>query len=162
MDRTELLEALKARQEEVGKDLLMPTKPQKGIESIRRPSLVYNGRLPDETSSTTKAPYTLNCLVSGSFGRDAGQPENDRCVIRTVMCVYNPDGTEGTMALINLMERYRISLQKDPILDHTYELDLKARIQDLVYPDDTAPFYMGEMYTEWILPPVEREVQQWL
>jgi len=31
-----------------------------------------------------------------------------------------------------------------------------------VYPDDTAPFYMGEMVTEWIMPPVEREVQKWL
>ena len=162
MDRTMLLKALRTRQLEATKDLLMPTKPQKSIESEERPVEVHLQRLPDEKSSTTKAPYIVNAAVTSSFGRAPGQEEDDRCTVRSVFCIYNSDGEEGGLMLLNLMDRIRISLQKDPILDGMYECDLEKRIEDLQYPDDTAPFYMGEMITEWKLPPVERECAQWL
>ena len=37
---------------------------------------------------------------------------------------------------------------------------LRAIYQDIscAYPDDTAPYFVGEMISTWILPPVEREV----
>lgn len=157
MDAVDLLHAMKARETEVTKDLLMPTKPQKGSDSVERAIEIHNQRLPDAESSTKKAPYKLNTVLSGTFGRDPGNVPEDRVIIRSVICVYGPDGETGAMMLLNVMERIRIDYEKNPILDNTFELDLEKRIQTLIYPDDTAPYYMGEMVTEWKLPPVERE-----
>ena len=157
MDAVTLLRAMKLREEEVTKDLLLPTRPQKGNDSEERAIAIYSQRLPDSESATKKAPYKLNSVLSGTFGRDPGEDPEDRVIIRSVICVYGPDGETGAMNLLNVMERIRIDYEKNPILDKTFELDLSKRIQTLVYPDDTAPYYMGEMITEWILPFVERE-----
>mgnify|MGYP006958160157 CR=1 FL=1 len=157
MDAVTLLFALKQREEEITKDLLLPTKPQKGSDSEERPIKIYNQRLPDEESSVKQAPYKLNAVLTGTFGREPGERPEDRVIIRSVLCVYAPDGETGAMNLLNVMERIRIDYEKNPILDNTFELDLAKKIQTMVYPDDTAPYYMGEMVTEWMLPPVERE-----
>lgn len=164
MNRVFLLESLKVRMEADTRELIMPTKPQKGDEEvIERPAEVWNGRLPDMKSTTKKAPYIINAVLTSRFRQFPGQPPESLVVVRTMYCVYNPDENEGALMLLNLMDRVRISLQKNPIVDGKYELNMKDEgISDLVYPDDTAPFYMGEMITEWILPPVEKEVQQWL
>ena len=163
MDRTYLLVALKDRQEHDTADLLMPTKPQKGIPSVEKAAEVYNGGLPDLQSETTKAPYIVNKILNSTFRQLPGQQPESLVTVRSVLCVYNEKHDEGAMMLLNLMERIRISFQKNPILDKRYELDMEIGIQDLCYPDDTAPpFYLGEMITVWKLPPVKREVRQWL
>ena len=64
--------------------------------------------------------------------------------------------------LLNLMERLRIYLLKQVVIGGQFQLDLKAGLESLVYPDDTAPYYAGEMLSTWILPAVEREVRPWL
>ena len=164
MTRVWLLESLKARMEQDIKDLIMPVKAQKGdTEEETRPAEVWNGRLPDMKSTTKKAPYVLNTILTSRFRQVPGQPPESLVSVRTVYCVYNSDDHEGALMLLNLMDRIRISLQKNPIVDGKYELNMtEDGITDFVYPDDTAPFFMGEMVTEWIMPPVEREVQKWL
>ena len=162
MDAIQLLTAKKLRDAEILKDLLLPTKPQKGSESTERTIAIFNQRLPDQESSTKKAPYLLNSVLNGNFGRDPGEPVENEVYIRSVFCIYGEDGEAGGMNLLNAMERIRISYQRDPLLDNMYELDYTKRIQTLCYPDDTAPYYMGEMITVWKLPPVEREVARWL
>ena len=164
MTRVWLLESLKARMEQDIKDLIMPVKAQKGdTEEETRPAEVWNGRLPDMKSTTKKAPYVLNTILTSRFRQNPGLPPESLVSVRTVYCVYNSDDHEGALMLLNLMDRIRISLQKNPIVDGKYELNMtEDGITDFVYPDDTAPFYMGEMVTEWIMPPVEREVQKWL
>ena len=164
MTRVWLLESLKARMEKDTKDLIMPVKPQKGdTEETSRAAEVWSGRLPDMKSTTKKAPYVLNTILTSRFRQNPGLPPESLVSVRTVYCVYNSDDHEGALMLLNLMDRIRISLQKNPIVDGKYELNMtEDGITDFVYPDDTAPFYMGEMVTEWIMPPVEREVQKWL
>jgi hypothetical protein len=162
MDRTYLLEAMKVRQEHDTADLLMPTKPQKGVESVERAPEIFTYRVPDRQSETTKAPYAVNMVLNSTFRQLPGEEPEGLCTIRTVFCVYNERHDEGEKMLLNMMERIRISYQKNPILDARYELDMETGIQDVVYPDDTAPFYLGEMITVWKLPPVKREVRAWL
>lgn len=164
MTRVWLLESLKVRMEQDTKDLIMPTKPQKGdTEEITRAAEVWSGRLPDMTSTTKKAPYVLNTVLTSRFMQNPGVPPESYVTVRTIFCVYNPDENEGALMLLNLMDRIRISFQRNPIVDGKYELNMAGDgITDLVYPDSTAPFYMGEMLTEWQMPPVEREVQKWL
>ena len=64
--------------------------------------------------------------------------------------------------LVNLMERLRISLLRKVVIGGQFQLDLEAGLETLIYPDDTAPYYAGEMISTWKLPSVEREVRPWL
>ena len=163
MDRVHLLSAIKARQTEALKDILLPTVAQKGIPSVERPAEIFTGRLPDRKSETTKAPYILNAILNSNFFQRPGeQPDND-VTVRTVVCVHHENGELGAAGLLNLLERMRISYTAYPILDDMYEVDFEKGIQDLIYPDDTAPFYMAEQITVWKLPPVKREGwRKWL
>ena len=60
--------------------------------------------------------------------------------------------------LLNLMERIRVALLRQVVIGEQFTLDLEAGLEVLGYPDDTAPYFVGEMISTWILPPVEREV----
>lgn len=162
MDRTFLLDALKLRQEQLTKDMIMPVKPQKGVETVDRAPEVFTGNLPDRASETTKAPYIVNMVLNSTFRQLEGEQPEGFCTIRSVVCVYNELHDEGAKSVLNILERIRINLQQFPILDRRYELDMETGIQDVCYPDDTAPFFMGEMITVWKLPPVKREVRPWL
>jgi len=159
MTKVALLEAFKAYTEDVVKDVILPTKIQKGnIEPISRAPEVHIGRLPDQASSTKKAPYILHQVVNSRTVQAEGQLPETLCAVRSVFCVYYEDAEKGTLCLIEMMERLRIQLLKDLFLADQFELDREGGLEDLVYPDDTAPYYMGEMLTTWRLPMVKREV----
>lgn len=164
MNRIMLLEALKQRQSEDLKDLLMPTAPKKDKPSELRTVEIFKGKLPDRKSETEKAPYIVNAVLNSNFYRNPGEEPTGLCTIRSTICVYNEHQEEGILMVLNILERLRISWLKNPIVDGVFELlfDEEHQIQDLVYPDDTAPFFMADLVTVWKLPPVEREVRPWL
>ena len=164
MNRVMLLEALKVRQTEDLKDLLMPTVPKKDKPSELRPVEIFKGKLPDRKSETEKAPYIVNSVLNSNFYRNPGEEPTSLVTVRSTLCVYNPNNEEGVLMILNLLERLRISYTKNPILDNTFEMlfDEEHPIQDLVYPDETMPFFMADQVTVWSLPPVEREVRKWL
>ena len=66
------------------------------------------------------------------------------------------------MHLLNVMERLRIALLEQVVIGKQFRLDLKEGLESLAYPDDasssTAPYYLGEMVSQWKLPPVGRKV----
>jgi len=164
MNRVNLLEALKVRQMEDLKDLLMPTKPQKDVESVLRPVEIFKGKLPDRKSETEKAPYIVNAILNSNFYRNPGEEPESLVTVRSTICIYNPNNEEGSLMVLNVLERLRISYMRNPIVDNTFEcvFDEEHPIQDLVYPDETMPFFMADQVTVWRLPPVEREVRPWL
>lgn len=164
MNRVMLLEALKVRQAEDLKDLLMPTVPKKDKPSELRTVEIFKGKLPDRKSETEKAPYIVNAILNSNFFRNHGEEPTSLVTVRSTLCVYNQNNEEGVLMILNLLERLRISYTKDPILDNTFQMlfDEEHPIQDLVYPDETMPFFMADQVTVWSLPPVEREVRPWL
>lgn len=164
MNRVMLLEALKVRQTEDLADLLMPTVPKKDKPSVLRPVEIFKGKLPDRKSETEKAPYIVNAVLNSNFYRDPGEEPTSEVTVRSTLCVYNENNEEGTLMLLNLLERLRISYTKNPIVDGVFEclFDKEHPIQDLIYPDETMPFFMADQVTVWSLPPVEREVRKWL
>lgn len=163
MTRIILLEQLKKLTEEVTHDIILPTKMQKGDEEQEyRSADVFLMRLPDSTAATKKAPYVLHQLITSKDTQATGERVSASAVVRSIFCVYNNDEQEGGLALLNLMERLRIQLLKQVVVGDQFTLDLSAGLEALVYPDDTAPFYAGEMISTWRLPAVEREVQKWL
>jgi hypothetical protein len=56
------------------------------------------------------------------------------------------------------MERLRSGFLKDRIIGNQFYLDLTQQMKSAVYPDDLYPYYIGEMLTAWIMPPITREV----
>lgn len=163
MTNITLLEHLRALTKDTIKDIILPVRLQKGdAEQQSRAADVYLMRLPDSTAATKKAPYIIHQLVTSKDAQPAGQQESGSSVVRSVFCVYSEDEQAGAMHLLNLMERLRIRLLQQVIIGQQYQLDLEAGLELLIYPEDSAPYYAGEMSTTWHMPSVEREWRQCL
>lgn len=163
MTNITLLEQLKLFTEETIKDMILPVRPQKGdAEQKSRATDVYLMRLPDSTAATKKAPYIIHQLVTSKDTQPTGRQESGSSVVRSVFCVYCENEQEGALHLLNLMERLRIRLLQQVIIGQQYQLDLEAGVEMLIYPEDSAPYYAGEMSTTWKMPSVERKWRQWL
>lgn len=163
MTRITLLERLKEATEAAVAELILPVALQKGdVEQQYRPADVYLMRLPDSKSATKKCPYILHQFVIGEDSQEAGQHPASTAVVRSVFAVYSDDEQDGALALLNLMERVRIALLRNPIIGDQFVLDLSQGFQAAVDYEDTAPYFKGEMVTNWTLPAVEREdIQKW-
>lgn len=163
MTHITLLEQLKLFTDDAVKGILLPVRLQKGdTEKQSRAADVYLMRLPDSTAATKKAPYIIHQFVTGKDTQPAGRQESGSSVVRSVFCVYCDNEQEGALHLLNLMERLRIRLLQQVIIGQQYQLDLEAGVEMLIYPEDSAPYYAGEMSTTWKMPSVEREWRQWL
>lgn len=164
MTRVSLLEALKVETEVATADLLMPVAMQKEDkeEPKDRAAKVYLMRVPSSSEAKKKVPYILHQFITGDDEQAAGKLDTSTAIIRSVFAVYNKDEEVGGLTLLNLMERLRIHLLKKVVIDGKFELDKELKVECLVYPDDTAPYYAGEMITRWKLPAVEREVSEFL
>ena len=160
MSKVILLKELKAFTLDVTRDLIFPVAQQKEDKEPPkdRPAAVYRTRLPDSRAAKKKAPYVLHQVITGKDAQSAGQAATSRVTIRTIFCVYHKDEEEGGLALLNLMERLRIGMLEDQIIGKQFRLDLEAGLESLVYPEDTAPYYAGEMISVWKLPIIERKV----
>lgn len=159
MTRIILLERLRDFTKASTADLIMPVRLQKGdTEQTYRPADVYLMRLPDGTSAAKKAPYVLHQLITGMDRQPQGKIVTSSAKVRSICCVYNEDEQEGGLMLLNLTERLRVALLKQVVIGKQFTLDLDAGLEVMIYPDDTAPYYVGEMISTWKLPAVEREV----
>lgn len=158
MTKNDFLDQLVARTNETVGDIILPVKLQASSEAQEyRAAEVYKMRLPDGTSATKKAPYIIHQIVTSTDSQPTGQNVQSSCTVRSVFCVYHDNEQEGALALLNLMERLRISFLRQPILSNRYHLDLRQSLETLLYVDDTAPYFAGEMKSVWRMPTVERE-----
>lgn len=167
MTKADLLRCLKEFTEGVTSDLLFPVQQQEDdkLPPPDRAAKVYVPRLPELCSYARKAPFITHEAVTSKDKLDpdprTGKRLNSTAVIRSCFCVYHENEMEGGMALLNLMERLRVSFLERVVIGGQFMLDLDAGVETLVYPGNPnqtaqAPFYLGEMITTWILPPVAR------
>lgn len=160
MTRLDLLEALSVFTRRVTADIIMPTKVQKkGEEQLFRAADVHKMRLPDSSAAQKKAPYIIHQIITGRDKQTSGERADASATVRSIFCVYNENEEEGGLMLLGLMERLRISMLKEVVIAERYKLDLEAGLEILIYPDDTAPYYAGEMSSTWEHPAIKREVQ---
>ena len=172
MTWNELLQALKEFIENAIKDLLLPIRAQTKEEEAlfaaepdkawKVPD-VYLMRLPDSREAKKKAPYVLVQLITTSDWQDQRQLDDSVATIRIICCVYDKDEQAGALNLLNLASRIRIALLKACTVggNRAFVLDKTEKLEFMAYPDDTAPYYPGEMVGVWHLPPIQREVDLW-
>lgn len=159
MTKVTLLEQLRAFTQASTEDMRLPTVLQQDedAQAYRAPE-VYCARLPDSRAAKKKAPYILHQIITGKDAFPAGKHPQSAAVVRTIFCVYHGDEQEGGLLLLGLMERLRIALLEQVVIGRQFILDLGEGLETLVYPDDTAPYFMGEMSSVWKLPTIERKI----
>jgi len=159
MTRLDLLYVLRQVTTEATADIIMPTRLQKDDTKQKfRAADIHLMRLPESSSAQKKAPYIIHQIITGKDVQPAGNDVSSSTVIRSIFCVYNDNEEEGSLMLLNLMERLRIYLLKQVVIGERYQLDLEEGFESLVYPDDTAPYFAAEMISTWKLPAIKREV----
>ena len=172
MTWNDLLYALKAFIMEAIKDLVLPIRAQSKEEEqlfidepdkgVRVPD-VYLMRLPDSKEAKKKAPYVLVQLITTGDVQEQGQQDDSYAIIRIICCVYDKDEQRGALNLLNVASRIRIPLLKKCTVgaNNEFVLDKTEKLEFMAYPEDTAPYYAGEMIGVWHLPPIQREVRLW-
>lgn len=162
MTKILLLEELKKFCENAVKDYRLPTAVQKGdTERIFRPPKIFRMRLSDSKAAEKIVPYIILQVVTGKDGQMEGEYPEASAVVRLIFSVYNEDEQEGALSLLNVMETVRIALLKNTALGDMFCLNREEGVETLIYPDNTAPYFVGEMMTVWHLPPVEQEICPW-
>lgn len=160
MTKEVLLDNIKEFIENCTEKFSLPTSVQRGdTEEVYRAPDVYEMRLPDSNDAKKKAPYIIVQYVTGTDYHKQMQQSQSNAIIRLVFCVYgNTDEQDGGLSLLNVMETVRIELMKKVLIGKCFKLDTEAGVESLVYPEDTAPYYAGEMMFTVLVPPTEREV----
>ncbi len=155
-----LLERLKEFTEDATRGLLLPVARQRSDTSPPDPRAanVYRMRLPDGKAADKKVPYILHQLITRKDSQIPGKLPTATVTVRSIFCVYHSDEQEGGLALLNLMERLRIALWQKGVLGKQFILDREQGLESLIYPEDTATYYNGEMISVWKIPSVERMV----
>ncbi len=157
--KVDLLDDFKEFLEDVVKVFSLPVAVQKGDteQQFRAPN-IHKMRLPNSGDATKKAPYILVQFLTGKDFQKHTQQSHSNAVVRLVFAVYGENEEEGALSLLNLMETVRLALMKKVLISHRFKIDTDAEVESLVYPDDTAPYYAGEMMCTVQMPPTEREV----
>lgn len=160
MTRVALVEALKELCEEAVKDMKLPQAVQKGdVEQKSCIPNVYRMRLPDSRAANKIAPYIIVQLISSQQQLVPGEPKPKyTATVRLICCVYSADESVGAIMLLNLMDRLQIHLMKQIKVGKCFLLDVNEPFEAVVYPDDTAPYFAGELVGTFQLPPIQQEV----
>ena len=161
MTKVNLLKELKSFTEMSIRDLLLPVRMQKNDNNQPPPRAadVYMMRLVKSSDAQKAAPYIIHQVITGKDAQASGKLAEGSAVVRSIFCVYNEDEQEGALALLGLMERLRIDLLETTVIAKQYELVKDGDgLEMLIYPDDSRPYYAGEMIGTWSMPGVQRKV----
>ena len=159
MTRYFLISELKKFCEKQVKNLSYPTAVQKGdTQNKDRAPEIYAMRLPNSRDYKKYAPYIIIQLADSEHVQHEGTQPEYSATIRFIFCVYNEDESEGAMRLLNLMDLVHEALLRQVKVGKCFSLDVHKPLDTLIYPDDTAPYYAGEMVGTFLLPSTKREV----
>ena len=164
MDKNDFLDCMKDFTTRSIGQMMLPVSDQKDNAGPKeRAADIHLMRLSDSSAAKKKVPYIILQAIKSEDYQKPGEDPVSKVTLRSIFAVYNEDEQIGSLSLLGLMERLRIDILKTVIVGGRYELDIKeSKLEQLIYPDNIAPYFGGEMLSVWKLPPVEREVGQWL
>lgn len=143
------------------KDILLEVRAPLGEKAERRPAEVHKMRLPQKEDSTKRVPYILLQILTGEDTEEEDGTPVSMCKVRIVAATYSEDQKNGAYDVLNLIMRIRTELERVGIIADQF--CLRRPLEYLIYPDDIAPYYFGEMITNWTIPEIKTEVEEiWL
>lgn len=127
---------------------------EKGEARWKAPE-VFSMNLPERSDTISRVPYLLVQLLSGEdqYDKDT-EDEHAKAKIRIIIATYNPDGEDGGMQVVRIIDAIRIAFQKGRLLNRQYMLVPPMNWD--VYPDDTGVFYLGEINMTFSIPEIKR------
>jgi len=168
-----LLDRLKEFVEETTADIILTVRPVKvktiaeprpkgkappaaAEEITHRAAEVHLMRLPDKDAETQRIPYILLQFLAGKDEHKPGDEADSTGNVRIIVATYAENDSEGALDVLNLITRIRNALLKAGEVGEQFLL--RKPLDYLVYPDDTQPYFFGEMMTVWEMPTIRREV----
>lgn len=127
-------------------------------EEKTRAAEIYKMGLPSKDAKIQRIPYILLQILTGKDDKSGTAPEESICQIRIVVGIYAENDNEGGYDVLNVLLRIRSELKKICIIGGYFAL--QNPLEYIVYPDNIAPYYFGEMITNWSMPTIQREVQE--
>jgi hypothetical protein len=121
-----------------------------------RAAEVHLMRLPDKDAETNRIPYVLLQLITGADTQEPGQHPDSECKVRVIIATYSDNDSEGALDVLNMITRIRVALLKAGEIGKQFLL--RPPLEYLLYPDDTQPYFFGELMTTWEMPIIKREV----
>lgn len=159
MTKVQLLDDFEAFLEDTTKHFALPVATQKGdTEQKFRAPEIHKMRLPNSNDAKKKTPYIIVQYVTGKDFQKQAQQSQSVAIVRLIFAVYSDNEQEGAISLLNVMETVRIALMKKVVIGRCFKIDTEDGVESIVYPEDTAPYYAGEMMFSVLVPPTEREV----
>ena len=162
MTKTVLLEALREFTENCYRGYQLSAVPDNQEDILTESDIhVFLMHTPTSNSKRKCVPYVVHSVLTGSDQQKNGNFEESIAIVRSVFTVYNSDEQQGSLELLEMMERFRISLLEERVIGKQFVLNLEEKLESLIYPDisKTAPFYTGEMSSVWNLPIIRRKVK---
>lgn len=156
MTPSDFLEQFRIFASEELENLLMPVNKAPGEEPEYRAPEVFKMNLPNKSAQKKKAPYVVLQFLNGNDSQNVGEEMKSVCNVRVVVCACSDDLDEGPLNVLNILVRLRSALLEKRVLANRYQL--QTPLEYLVYPDNPAPFFFGEMMTVWEIPTVRRKV----
>jgi hypothetical protein len=132
------------------------TPPDAAAEVTQRAAEVHLMRLPDKDAETNRIPYILLQYITGKDTHEPGEREDSVSNVRIVIATYSDNDSEGAMDVLNVITRIRNALLAAGEVGEQFLL--RKPLEYLVYPDDTQPYFFGEMMSVWEMPTIIREV----
>lgn len=152
-----LLDELQAFVIKATKDIVLMSRERDENDKRKESKItVFKMRLPNKEAETQQVPYILLQFINGKDLDDS----DDVAYVRIVFTSYCEDREQGSLDVLNVLSTIRTNLLK--LISLGGYFTLKRPLEYMVYPEDTSPYYMGEMMTIWQMPDIKKEVQQWL
>lgn len=157
MTTTDLVDALAEFVREATQDMVLPAKVKKGEpEPKARPPHIYKMRVPSKEDERQQIPYIIVQHLKGKDEMNEHGEMDCTAVMRIIVATYSENQSDGAMCVENILTRIRIALLKRRMVAKKFLLNMP--LEYVVYPDSTAPYYLGEMITNWQMPAIKREV----
>lgn len=153
-----LLESVAEFIEEKTADILLNVRVRHDSEKKQRAAEVFRMNLPDASDKTSRVPYILVQLINGKDNNQPGTVEESIHTIRIVCVTYSEDPQQGSMDVLNLILRLRHEMELAGVVNE--EFCLQYPLEYIIYPDNTPPYFIGEMVTHWSIPALERKERE--
>lgn len=154
MTTLQLLEELEKFVKVSTEDIILPVRGQPDLKE-RAPE-IWKMRLPTKQAEIQAVPYIILQLINGKDDQAEGEGESSSCNIRMIVGCYSENNSEGNLQVLRVIDRLRIELLKSRVIGRRFVL--LPPLEFIVYPDNTAPYFFGELYTTWSMPTITREV----